>query len=109
MGTLMIVTFYIMGISHVLIIYIMTFWVKQMIVKDRKHVSSLKKRTSEKKNEYLGLHDILEHGFGYELFMEHLSNEFSIENLLSLTEFLQFKMKLIKETELPDQKLVINL
>ena len=34
---------------------------------------------------------ILSHPKGFELFMRHLSTEFSIENLLSLVEFLQFQ------------------
>ena len=36
--------------------------------------------------------DVLRNRYGYDAFIQHLSKEFSMENLLSMTEFLQFKL-----------------
>merc|ERR1711879_243512 len=91
LNTLMIVTFWIMGLSHCIIVYIMTFWVRHEIIKDDAHHLSMTRRFSSNGTGHLDLDTILEHQLGYELFMEHLNNEMSGENLLSLTEFIQYK------------------
>ena len=91
-----IITFYVMGISHVIIIYIMTYWVRHRIIQDEKHINTLKHRISTS-TAHLKLIEILQHPYGYELLMQHLSNEFSIENLLSLTEFIQYKNMIAAE------------
>ena len=43
------------------------------------------------------LDELLAHPFGFESFMQHLSREFSMENLLSLVEFLQFQKYVAEE------------
>eukprot|EP01083_Nonionella_stella_P005029 14654_1 len=96
LNLLMIVTFYVMGVSHCLIIYISTQWVKEKIIQDRHHINILHQRANSTQFEMISLAVILKTQYGYELFMEHLKNEFSIENLLSLTEFMQYKI-MIKE------------
>eukprot|EP01083_Nonionella_stella_P194885 718412_1 len=90
------------------IIYIMTFWVRHKIDQDEEHITTLQQRTTEQAHIYMSFIDILQHQYGYELFMDHLSSEFSIENLLSLTEFMQYKC-MIKQTHEIDIELEINL
>eukprot|EP01084_Bolivina_argentea_P230258 388434_1 len=38
------------------------------------------------------LQDVLRNKYGYDAFIQHLSSEFCLENMVSLTEFLQFKL-----------------
>merc|ERR1712019_272321 len=51
---------------------------------------SLKKRGTKGKDK-LTLDDVLRNKFGYRALIKHLSSEFCMENLLSMTEFLMFK------------------
>lgn len=53
---------------------------------DNNYLTSIQDETG-----HLRLTAILSHNKGFELFMRHLSTEFSLENLLSLVEFLQFQ------------------
>ena len=101
LNIVMIVTFYIMGISHVIIVYIMTYWVRHRIIEDEAHIMNLQRRVRNS-GTHLTLTQILQHPFGYELFMQHLSNEFSIENLLSLTEFMQYKYRVQEELKIEE-------
>ena len=80
----------------------MTFWVRQKMVQDEKHIITLQQKVRNS-TTHLKLDQILQHPFGYELFMQHLSNEFSIENLLSLTEFIQYKCKIKQELDITAQ------
>jgi len=118
LNTLMIVTFWIMGLSHCVIVYIMTWWVRREIIKDDAHHLSMTRRFSSNGQRHLALDVILEHQLGYELFMEHLNLEMSGENLLSLTEFVQYKQRiremfvgqidaeLVRDRSVSDSKLV---
>eukprot|EP01084_Bolivina_argentea_P271847 462660_1 len=108
LNAVVLVTFYIMGISHIIIVYIMTFWVKNKIIQDKKQITVLYNTNSQCPNDFpMDLRQILEHQFGYELFMEHLVKEHANENLLSLTEFMQFKYLLIEDNKI-DDTLMIN-
>ena len=46
----------------------------------------------EDKIRRIKIDHVLRNQYGYDAFIQHLSKEFSMENLLSMTEFLQFKL-----------------
>lgn len=98
-----------MGVSHILIVYIMTFWVKLKINEDNQQFAVMKRQTSERNSKYLPLVEILENPIGYELFMEQLCKEYSMENLLSVTEFLQFKCLLLSQHNLKEEEAVFPI
>lgn len=54
--------------------------------RERKH------EEREERLRRIKIDDVLRNRYGYNAFIQHLSKEFSMENLLSMTEFLQFKL-----------------
>jgi len=59
---------------------------------------------SKRSNKHFRLEQILRLQIGYDAFIQHLSSEFCMENLLSLTEFLQWKLYIHRKSQLPMDK-----
>lgn len=60
---------------------------------------SISKSDTKSKNR-VNLNDVISHPDGYRLFMRHLVNECSVENLLFVTEIVQYKTELLNHIEL---------
>eukprot|EP00485_Elphidium_margaritaceum_P017967 CAMPEP_0202732892 /NCGR_PEP_ID=MMETSP1385-20130828/187891_1 /ASSEMBLY_ACC=CAM_ASM_000861 /TAXON_ID=933848 /ORGANISM="Elphidium margaritaceum" /LENGTH=538 /DNA_ID=CAMNT_0049399215 /DNA_START=41 /DNA_END=1657 /DNA_ORIENTATION=- len=95
-------SFYLMGVSHIALIYVMTKWVTHKIIAEHLHIQSLHAHLNQQKKaqKTTDFKQILQHDIGYEVFMEHLVSEFCSELLLSLTEFTQFKQLVKSENGL---------
>ena len=71
---------------------ISTFWVlKQLNAIELSEQNEFRDRAPSMSSENMELHDVLMKDDLFDLFMQHLIREFSMENLLAIIEFTQFK------------------
>jgi len=105
------VMFHAIALTNLAMIYITTYYpltkarvftqhdTEKSVSKTELSVSSKKNKVKSKTKREddagvirrIKLDSVLRNKYGYDAFIQHLSKEFSMENLLALTEFLQFK------------------
>lgn len=70
-----------------------------MTITDNHSARPRKDKDKDPELKRIKLDHVLKNKFGYDAFIQHLSKEFSMENLLSMTEFLQFKYYVHRKAE----------
>merc|ERR1719242_1570482 len=92
------ILFNVIAASNALMVYVIVVYPlkKSKLFSSTNDSNAVSRTISEsrrqKENQRMTLSQILQNHFGYDAFIQHLSGEFSMENLLSLTEFLQWKL-----------------
>ena len=121
--------YFIWSTIYTIIVYFTTIWVidtnKQWLNKSREEsvIEEMKKKSTNEKSfdgmadelmdvihddvNVIPLFEILCNSMSYSLFIQHLSTEFNVESLLSLTEFIQYQQLIqlyCKQNDIQDYK-----